>query len=547
MYSQEEIISIIKTVRMPAGWSIDENGIYSETEHDKKRISATPLVIISQLINIKSEKVKYEIAYKVHGKWRTAVRNPDFFMSNKIVALAELGINVSSNNAVMLVRYLESLHKINEPVMKRGYLTDCMGWQTDTYFIPGAAGEIKLDLEDETKLIAEGFRRRGSLDTWTSFISKFRNNVKFRFMLAASAAAPLLKILDQRSFVLYNWGSSRSGKTAALKAALSIWGMPEEILGSFNTTQVGLEYMAALFNDLPLGLDERQLAGQLQFQQEKLENIVYMITSGRGRWRGKKDGGLQKVQFWRTIVIATGEEPIATSTSMTGVTTRIVELFGSPFAIEQDAIRMHQFLETSYGSAGEWLAHYYTTASKEYLRILFEKINETLAQFDPGGVHTASIAAVTLADAILESFLFNHSEDMIISENALKSSIEIAKIIIQDEKANSSNDVNVNAVQYLTDWILSNRNAFNDDNAGTRYGFADAENKIYYILPTYMEKELKRGGFSPRKTKAYMAEKGIIGTSANGDNKISFTVTKRRNGTHARYIEFRGLQDSENN
>lgn len=47
-----------------------------------------------------------------------------------------------------------------------------------------------------------------------------RQRNKFRFIMAASFAAPLLRITQQRIFFVYNWGGGKGGKTAALKAAL---------------------------------------------------------------------------------------------------------------------------------------------------------------------------------------------------------------------------------------------------------------------------------------------------------------------------------------
>lgn len=145
--------------------------------------------------------------------------------------------------------------------------------------------------------------------------------------------------MKQRIFFVYNWGGSKGGKTAALKAALSAWGDPDRLMVNFNATQVGLERTAAFYCDLPLGIDERQLAGN---NQGALEKIVYMIASGTGKIRGAKSGGIQTVHQWRTVALATGEEPLSTETSQTGVSTRVLEIYGGPFDNEQDAALMHQ-------------------------------------------------------------------------------------------------------------------------------------------------------------------------------------------------------------
>ena len=107
--------------------------------------------------------------------------------------------------------------------------------------------------------------------------------------------------------------------------------------------------MAGFYCDLPLGIDERQLAGNSLYSQNSLEKIVYMISGGQGRIRGNKGGGLQHTQQWRTVAIATGEEPISTSTSQTGVSTRTIEVYGAPFDNEEDASDIHRQTAINYG------------------------------------------------------------------------------------------------------------------------------------------------------------------------------------------------------
>ena len=132
-----------------------------------------------------------------------------------------------------------------------------------------------LDIEPSMTRWATAYLKNGTLDAWRETMTQHRNRYRFRFILASSFAAPLLAIIKQRIFFVYNWGGSRGGKTAALKAALSAWGDPERLMANFNATQVALERMAGFYCDLPLGIDERQLAGN---KQEGLEKIVYIFS-----------------------------------------------------------------------------------------------------------------------------------------------------------------------------------------------------------------------------------------------------------------------------
>lgn len=77
-----------------------------------------------------------------------------------------------------------------------------------------------------------------------------------------------------------------------------------------------------------------------------------MIASGTGKIRGAKSGGIQATQQWRTVALATGEEPLSTETTQTGVSTRVLELYGGPFDNERDAGLMHQQSVMDCGWAG---------------------------------------------------------------------------------------------------------------------------------------------------------------------------------------------------
>ena len=248
-----------------------------------------------------------------------------------------------------MVRFLSALEAENIDIITKSDSTSTFGWQPGHRFIPGRDQGIVLDIDPSQQAMALAYTKNGELDGWVETMRPHRVRDKFRFILAAAFAAPLLRIIKQRIFFVYNWGGSKGGKTAALKAALSAWGDPDRLMVNFNATQVGLERTAAFYCDLPLGIDERQLAGR---NQESLEKTIYMIASGTGKIRGAKAGGIQAMQTWRTVALATGEEPLSTETSQTGVSTRVLEIYGGPFDSERDASLMHQEAPENCGWSG---------------------------------------------------------------------------------------------------------------------------------------------------------------------------------------------------
>ena len=54
--------------------------------------------------------------------------------------------------------------------------------------------------------------------------------------------------------------------------------------------------------------------------------MIYQLSEGVGRARGRKQGGLQKTPTWRNCIITTGEFPIISPNSGAGAVNRTIEI-----------------------------------------------------------------------------------------------------------------------------------------------------------------------------------------------------------------------------
>lgn len=185
--------------------------------------------------------------------------------------LANFGASISNFNKVG--KYLAELEADNEEKIPVIYAVSKLGWRNGAFIPFSNESNIIVDIDFKLEKWIRAYTSKGKLKEWIEQIRPYRKNNKFRFILASSFAAPLLEIIGHRIFIVYNWGDSRGGKSAALKSALSVWGNPEELTLTFNTTAVGIERLAGLYNDLPLGLDEKQV----NKSQTNLEQIIYML------------------------------------------------------------------------------------------------------------------------------------------------------------------------------------------------------------------------------------------------------------------------------
>ena len=551
-------------LRQPEGWIYSEKGIshIDEKKAIPTTVCRTPIILTQRLKSMETGEEKIEIAFKRDGQWSRAIYpRSTVFTSRNITALADLGCTITSENAKQVVSFLAALEAENIDIIQKADSTSTFGWQTKGRFLPGHGDDIVLDIEPSLRGWAAAYHAAGTFDGWVDTMQPHRSRDKFRFILAASFAAPLLRILQQRIFFVYNWGGSKGGKTAALKAALSAWGDPERLMVNFNATQVALERMAGFYNDLPLGIDERQLAGQ---KQENLEKIVYMIASGTGRARGSKGGGLQALNTWRTVALATGEEPLSTDTTQTGVSTRVLEIYGGPFDDEKSASLMHQQAPVNCGWAGPEFITRLLETDERTITDQYEKMVEEIyaAANGTSGAHIAGISAVALADAIIDTWIFREGKAeqngqncdqeaencyqngekckkaLEIRKESWERAVQMAKAIIQEQLTAGVSDVNENATQFIVDWILSNRAQFGDKAIGTCLGTISHDQNKAYIFPSLLNQALTKAGYSPRKTMKYLADKKIITSTPKANGGKEYCIRKWFDNRTSRFIEF---------
>lgn len=545
-------------LRQPEGWIYSDKGIskIDEKKFTPVTVCRTPIILTQRLRSMETGEEKMEVAFKRDGTWHKAIYSRStIFTARGITVLADLGCTVTSENAKQVVKFLAALEAENIDIIRKADSTSTFGWQEGKRFIPGHDKDIVLDIDPSQRALAAAYCQNGTFKDWLEMMRPHRKRDKFRFILAAGFTAPLLRIIKQRIFFVYNWGGSKGGKTAGLKAALSAWGDPERLMVNFNATQVGLERTASFYCDLPLGIDERQLAGN---NQNSLEKIVYMIASGTGKIRGAKSGGIQAMHTWRTVALATGEEPLSTETSQTGVSTRVLEIYGGPFDDEREASMMHQQSAINCGWAGPAFIGMLMHTDERSITSKYDEMMQFVYQLSKGksGSHIAGIAAVALTDAIIDTWLFEDSEwlhryevgefdtkeakdnpeALQIAPESWERAKEMARNILKEQMDADVGDVNENATQYIIDWILSNKDSFGERVYGTCLGLIQGSE--VYIFPSMLTQALTKAGYSSRKTMKYLADKNLIGTTTSKSGGTKNSVFKWFNNRQCRFVEF---------
>lgn len=240
--NQVEFNNIIYTIPDGYVFSIKE-GLKAE-KYDKKGeligydpISCTPVLINAVLENKDTESQKVELVFCKTGK-KVIIEKSELYAHTKIIKLANKGMQVTSLTSKDWVDFLSKLEGVNVDVIPKKITISRLGWIERKTFIPYAMNDYLLDVNDSTKTWVQALESKGSLPVWVLKMSELRKNNIFRYTLAVSFSAPLLKITGTRSFVTYNWATSKGGKTSAAYCAMSVWGLAESLKVSFDATKV---------------------------------------------------------------------------------------------------------------------------------------------------------------------------------------------------------------------------------------------------------------------------------------------------------------------
>jgi hypothetical protein len=528
---------------LPPRWSVsEEEGVkrHVASKDGESEITACPdpVVITTRLVNHDDGKARLELSFFEDGAWKQVIgARTQIYNKATILGFGDTGLHVTSGTAGELVAYLSDYETVNKHVIPRKKSIGRLGWVSPTDFFPYTTKEEFVFEEDSgTANVYKGLREQGDYAGWKAMMKELRKNPFARFLTSASFTAPLLERIHMRTFVIHLWHGSQSGKSAALKSAISAWGNPLRIMGNGYTTVVGTEQLAGTLKHLPFGIDEKQSADEKKIS---LEHLVYVLGQGSGKIRGAKGGGTAELTTWRNIVMLTGEEPVTKNSSLDGIQTRTLELYGKPFEDIDFATDVHNFSESNYGYAGPEFLRAVCSRLKEnpeFLRKEYERIVALFKAQKMKSVHADYIAAITLGDILAETLIFGTDTKV-----AEREAFENGRLMFENNLTQMNGDTTERAYEFVKGWLVSNDYKFASPEFQSTYGrkqeSAGGQSDEYYVIPLYLDEALEKAGFGVAKAIQGFMERGYLVTKSEGDGKRK-TVQARINGKNMRVYRF---------
>lgn len=392
-------------------WDCDDLGVRAAfitrngEDYEFKYACSVPIMPVELLYNADTATERVRLAYAIRGEWRyITVDRLTVASSTRIVELANAGVEVTSENSKLLVRYISDVIALNE--LPRITATSKLGWHDDQ-FIP-YSDTVRLDNERQYWQIFGSINQAGSRDKWVEYMVPLLNyNIPFRLTMAAGLASPIISRVNALPFIWHLWGGTGSGKSVATVCAMSVWGDPliGKLTQSMNKTMNNIMSIAGFLNSIPFGADELQT---IKKQGATYDSLVMNLTEGvdRGRMTFNR---VDELKTWCCSFLFTGEEPITKQSSGGGVINRVMETqCTDQKIIARPGNEIVEFVSKNHGHIGrEWiniLNQYGPELNRLYTRA-FTKMLEIAP--DTTEKKAQSAALVWMADCIAAQEIFH--------------------------------------------------------------------------------------------------------------------------------------------
>ena len=493
-------------------WEADDGGIRRNFGGVDCVACPHPVMPVERLVNIDTGEEKLRLAFRKGAIWRRHIVEKKVLASaNKVTELAGIGIAVNSETARNFVRYIGDLENLNYDIIPERKSIGRFGYIAGEGFSPYVDGLI-FDGDANFTAMFQTVHERGSFEKWRQMAAEVRAmSVTAKIVLAASFASPLLQPLGCLPFFVHLWGvDSGTGKTVALMVAASVWGDPAvgSYVKTFDGTAVGMEKTAAFLNNLPLCLDELQLAKDAK---GKTNFDVYRLAQGVGRTRGNRSGGVDKTPTWQNCILSTGESPLTGQASGAGAVNRVIDIeCKANSVVITDGMRVSGAVKRNFGHAGKaFVEKLYATGDDvpQEIHDRYQVLFKTLAAQDTTEKQAMAAAAIVLGDELACRWIFGGTEQPVTME-------QISEFLTSRAAVSAGE----RAYKYLCDWVSQNSNKLtgktdNGDVLGTLDGCRA------YIIRSVFERVLQDAGYSMKATISWLKQAGLIETRAKNNTK----------------------------
>lgn len=491
-------------------WLAGEGGIYSMESSRADQVACYhPILPVKRMRNEETGEEQITLAYKrggINGLWQEVTVPKEMVANSRsITTLAKYGLNVTSESAKLLVRYLSTVECLNEDKINVVNSSSKLGWHGKE-FLP-YDNNIIFDADMRFRQIFKSIHMNGSFDAWMNCVKHIRKSkyIEPRIALAASFASVLIKSLNISCVLIDFNGATEAGKTIMLMLATSVWACPDEglYMGDFLTTDAELEVRSDMLNNLPLILDDT--SKMKKNIRDNIEQVIYNLSSGSGKKRSNKELGSERVRTWKNAVIINGERPLNSFVEQGGAINRILEIDVTGIKLFDDPSGTADLIRENYGFAGKMFVDAVKEMTDADIRKLHSKYCQLLKTDETMQKQVLSMAAILAADEIAEKTVFQDNRALTVDD--------VARYLTKRSQVEEGS----RCYEYLMSFYAEKRRHFDPDQTDKcdQYGFTNYDNEkppnewINFNVNSFDE-ITKAGGFSRKAFTAWAKRVGLL-------------------------------------
>jgi uncharacterized protein (DUF927 family) len=427
----------------------------------------------------------------LHDNKKIGISITELSTKNKIIsALASKGIKCTDLNFQYYIDYIHKFRNLNDQVWEIIDFTDTLGWLKEK--------QGKFAPYDENIHLSEGIEdlitTKGSFEDWKKQIIPLRENDFFNFVMSSYVFSPLLEPLKRRMIGIAHIGSSRLGKTALAKACMSIWGDPNKLEISGNSSILALEFKASIYNNIPMYFDEKISNTTGKDSAQEFSRMVYGLFNSVQGDKLHPDGTLRTRYSWNNLIHFTAEMPIKRDNMNKGAHTRLMEFTNvKGFNNKKDSENVYQWTQKYYGH-GDKIIKTIKEIGYENLVDMLEKNKINNVNKVPD--HIWAIENAAIGDYILNKMLGLEAN----IEESFKRMEKIIPLLIDEKDTQTGNK----AIDVVSNYLMMNRKSIEGlDYNKQIFDSAECTGKIFNdcvgISKMVLKKELTNTGFDADK------------------------------------------------
>jgi Domain of unknown function (DUF927) len=339
------------------------------------------------------------------------------FGSQSVALLAKKGIII--HDPKMWFKYMRDTVSEFHQTTVTGTRYDQFGWKAgDTQFLLGrflytSGGKVTVQGGTEVANRAPHFgpqRPTANLIAWTEAADGLfgKASLALGIQLLASFGAPLMRFalqVDGGCIVHLFSQTSGAGKSWALDAGWSVWGIRRAMMLVNDDTKVAKPIVMGTLCNLPICYDEMH-----NKDNEVVRALINLFSDGRDRQRGTADGGIRAVEMsWRTLMLTNSNHDLLETLDTLGVDApgfRVLQLLVPPLDMDKEqAGTLKRRLEENAGVAGDRFMQYLVhpdalTATKAMLDHFQNDIWKTTGLSNAHRYRVAAVACILVAAVI---------------------------------------------------------------------------------------------------------------------------------------------------